>query len=128
MKRFRAVAGVRLSDGAEAAKIGLQFADGTSDEIEVERDSMRDLLRPLLAVCKAFGDRTPRRRQLPNVTPDETVVIDAQELAVQSEPGGGRWLILRAGSLDVSVFFPDASAAQVLAKALLNPSAPSSRH
>ena len=120
MKRFRAVTDARLSDGAEAAKVVLQFTDGTSDTVEIVRGSMRDLLRPLLAISKAFGDRVPNSRPLPETVPADAIVIPAEELAVRKDPGGGVWLMLRVGSHDLAVAFPERRAVLTLARALVN--------
>jgi len=128
MKRLSAIAEPKISDNAGAAVIGLHFADGNREDVEIERDKIEDLLRAILATCKALGDRVPNERPLPQTAPVDAIAIPAGELATVTDPAGGVWLILRVGSLDVSVFFPVKGAANALAHALLHPRTPPGVH
>lgn len=112
---------LRLADKGRAALLEFQQPDGSTAMLEVERDTLPNLLEALMAFAKVDGEKHPHPLPLPSTAPSEALLLPCEEIAVQTAPEG-LWVKLRIGSLDLAVALPGKDAAKALGESLLHAS------
>lgn len=119
--RLEQITRAQAAAGGKAFLLTMAIMDGTEIALEIESDKLPIMISVLLKCAQQAGEHAPPTLPLKDTPPSKTVPIPSEEFATTSTPGGGLWLMFRAGSVDLSVALPDPRSSQALADALLHP-------
>lgn len=122
MKRLHAIRSIHPDVSGQAMLLNMEYADGSTEPLEVLRGDIPDLFRALLAACVGLGEIAPTIRPLVATTPADAVVVPADELHAVTVQSGSLWLMMRAGIQDFAFAFPDPRAARALGDSLVSAS------
>jgi hypothetical protein len=121
MKRFQSVSSIQLTTIGRAARLDMLFADGSSEEIEIECEKIGEFMGALLKTCAMLGKVVPKG--LTEIAPEDAITIPTLEIAVRGNGCGGAWLLFRVGAHDFGVLFPERQSRLLAASLLQNPTA-----
>lgn len=102
-----------LADDGAAVLFELVMDSGQIFPLELDSEGLELLSRVVLAGAFAMGTEQPDRAPLAETVPSESVQMSAHEVIVRAH-ADGPVLVMRVGSLDITLRLPN----QVLANAL----------
>lgn len=102
-----------LSDDRTAVLLDLIMDNGQTFPFELDGEGVELMSRIVLAAAHAMGTDQPDRQPLSETVPSESVQMAAQEVIVRAH-ADGPVLVMRVGSIDITLKLPN----QVLATAL----------
>lgn len=104
-----------IATTGDAALFTFQLADGSTQQLEVLRDSMTLLLSRVLAAAHSMNASS---RPITELAPSEAALCDPSDIRAVQVPPQGTWLYVRIGAADMAIPFIDPNAAAELARML----------
>ncbi len=112
---------VVLSDEATAVLLELRMANGKIFPLELDAGGVSLLTRALLVCGQALGEKQTPRPPLTSTPLSETVQLRVQSAHAVRQADGKAALMLRSGTLDLSLDVSDAAVSQSILDALQRP-------
>jgi hypothetical protein len=109
-----------LSDDKSAVLLELVMENGQLFPLELEQDGIDLMARGLLMSAHAMGVGQEGRPELGLIAPSSAIQVEAHEVIVRAQ-ADGPVMMLRVGSLDLTVKLPNQVLASALANALHGP-------
>ena len=102
-----------LADDKSSVLVELILENGQIFPLELDEEAIDLMSRIVLSSAKAMGTQQEDRLPLRETVPSASVLIDADEVLVRAN-ADGPVMVLRVGSIDITVKLPN----QVLANAM----------
>ncbi|MFM9917800.1 MAG: hypothetical protein ACKVOX_18515 [Rhizobacter sp.] len=106
-----------LADDGTAVLFELVMDNGQIFPLELDSEGLELLSRVVLAGAQAMGTEQPDRKPLAETVPSESVQMAADEVVVRAN-ADGPVLVLRVGSLDITLRLPNQLLANAVASAI----------
>ena len=106
-----------LADDGQAVLFELVMDTGQIFPLELDSEGLELMSRVVLAGAQAMGTEQPDRKPLSETVPSESVQMAAHEVVVRAN-ADGPVLVLRVGSIDITLRLPNQLLANAVASAV----------